>query len=97
LVRVTHPFHPLSGRALVFVARLRCWRGDIVYYLDDQGRRQRIQAAWTDVVPDDAFRVVAAGRCAFRTEDLLAVAGLVDRLRAGGTGQDVDLVGEIVP
>jgi hypothetical protein len=49
------------------------------------------------VVPDDPFRVLVAGRCAFRTEDLLAVAGLVDRLRAGGADQNIDLVGEIVP
>jgi hypothetical protein len=89
-VRVTHPFHPLAGQELVFVARLACWRSDVVFYLDARGGRQRIEAGWTDVVPDDVFRVLAAGRCAFRTEDLLAVAGLVERWRsaAGGSGPD---------
>jgi hypothetical protein len=89
-VRVTHPFHPLAGQELVFVARLACWRSDVVFYLDPDGSRQRIEAGWTDVVPDDVFRVLAAGRCAFRTADLLAVAELVEQLRsaAGGPGPD---------
>jgi hypothetical protein len=96
-VRVTHPFHPLSGQVLVFVARLSCWRSDVVFYLDAQGCRQRIEAGWTDVVPDDVFRVVSAGRCAFRTEDLLAVAGLVDRLRSTAAEPEFDHVGGSAP
>jgi hypothetical protein len=81
-VRVTHPFHPLAGQVLQFVARSRCWSGDVVFYLDEQGRRRPIPAAWTDVVADDPFRVMAAGRCPFRTADLVALADLVDRRTA---------------
>ncbi|MFI7708694.1 DUF5372 family protein [Nonomuraea sp. NPDC049480] len=51
-MRVTHPFHPLAGQVLQFVARSRCWSGDVVFYLDEQGRRRPIPAAWTDVVAD---------------------------------------------
>jgi hypothetical protein len=89
-VRVTHPFHPLTGSVLQFPGRSRCWRGDIVFYLDEDGRRASIPAAWTDVVADDAFRVMAAGRCPFRTEDLLALADLVDRGFVAGQAGVVD-------
>jgi hypothetical protein len=68
----------------------RFWRGDIVFYLDEDGRRASIPAAWTDVVADDAFRVMAAGRCPFRTEDLLALADLVDRGFVAGQAGVVD-------
>ena len=91
-MRVTHPFHPLAGQELVFVARLACWRSDVVFYLAPDGSRQRIEAGWTDVVPDDVFRVLAAGRCAFRTEDLLAVAGLVGRWRSAVSEPGLDHV-----
>jgi hypothetical protein len=80
----------LCGQVLVFVGRWRCWRGDVVFYLDEQGRRQRIAAAWTDVVPDDPFRAVAAGRCPFRTGDLVALADLVDRGSGQGPDSSVD-------
>jgi hypothetical protein len=41
-----------------------------------------LPAEWTDVVAPDAFVVMAAGRAAFRTEDLLALTELVARLAA---------------
>jgi hypothetical protein len=41
-----------------------------------------LPAAWTDVAPPDPFVVIAAGRCPFTAEGLLAVADLVDRLRS---------------
>jgi hypothetical protein len=94
---VTHPFHPLAGRVLVFVERLSCWRSDVVFYLDEAGCRRHIEAGWTDVVAEDLFRVMAAGRCAFRTEDLQAVACLVDRLRAAGGAPGSDHADGSVP
>ena len=41
-----------------------------------------LPAAWTDVAPADPFVVIAAGRCPFTTAGLLALADLIDRLRA---------------
>jgi len=41
-----------------------------------------LPAGWTDVAAADPFVVIAAGRCPFTTDGLLAVADLVDRLRA---------------
>jgi hypothetical protein len=86
-VRVTHPFHPLSGRVLEYIGRGRSWSGDFVHFFDDQGRRARIRADYTDVVAEDAFVVAAAGRCPFRLEDLIAVAELVERC-GRGDGRD---------
>jgi len=40
-----------------------------------------LPVAWTDVAPVDPFVVIAAGRCAFTADGLLAVADLIDRLR----------------
>jgi hypothetical protein len=41
-----------------------------------------LPAGWTDVAAPDPFVVVAAGRCPFTADGLLAVADLVDRFRA---------------
>ncbi len=46
------------------------------------GRDFELPAAWTDVVAVDPFVVVAAGRCAFTADALLAVADLIDRFGA---------------
>jgi len=40
-----------------------------------------LPAAWTDVVAADPFVVIAAGRCPFTTDGLLALADLIGRLR----------------
>lgn len=99
-MRVTHPFHPLFGRELEFVERRQCWRGDRVYYFDEDGQRCRIPTEWTDEAPVDLFVVAAGGRCPFRTEDLVELALLVDGLRerrpVGGDGIG-GAVGELAP
>jgi hypothetical protein len=41
-----------------------------------------LPAAWTDVAPPDLFVVMAAGRCPFTAEGLLAGPDLIDRLRS---------------
>ena len=81
-VRVTHRFHPLSGRDFEFVVHRRNWGEDRVYCRDEDGELFSLPAAWTDVAPADPFVVIAAGRCPFTAGGLLAVADLVDRLRS---------------
>jgi Family of unknown function (DUF5372) len=80
-VLVTHPFHPLAGQEFEFVKRRKNWQADRVYFVDGDGELATLPAEWTDVVPVDPFVVVAAGRAAFRTSDLLAVTELLARLR----------------
>ena len=53
---------------------------------DEHGRLFSLPAAWTDAAAVDPFVVIAAGRCPFTLNGLLAVADLVDNLRAGRDG-----------
>jgi Family of unknown function (DUF5372) len=79
-VRITHPFHPHSGREFELICRRRHWGEDRVVYSGDGGRLRTISAAFTDVAPLDEFRLVAGGKAAFRTVDLLTLCELLDRL-----------------
>ena len=79
---MTHPFHPLAGRDFEFVAYRQNWGEDRVCLHDENGQLFSLPAGWTDVAAADPFVVIAAGRCPFTTDGLLAVADLVDRLRA---------------
>jgi hypothetical protein len=85
---VTHPFHPLSGRDFEFIAYRQNWGEDRVHLHDENGQVFSLLAGWTDASPADPFVVIADGRCPFTTDGLLAVADLIDRLRAlHGSGQ----------
>jgi hypothetical protein len=79
-VCITHPFHPLSGRKVALVSRRQHWGEDRIVYLDQHGRIRWIAAAWTDVDPVDDFRLMAAGRAAFRAADLLELCRILSRL-----------------
>jgi hypothetical protein len=83
IVRVTHPFHPLVGRAYRLVEHRTNWGEDRVWLRDDDGRLFSLLAGWTDAVPPDPFTVIAAGRCPFTTDALLEVADLVAGVRGG--------------
>jgi hypothetical protein len=83
-VRVTHRFHPLFGREFEFVEHRQNWGEDRVHMRDEDGRLFSLPAGWTDAAAVDTFVAIAAGRCPFTLDGLLAVAGVVDGLRAGG-------------
>ncbi len=83
---MTHPFHPLCGRDFEFVAYRQNWGEDRVHLHDENGQLFSLPAAWTDVTAADPFVVVAAGRCPFTADALLAVADLIDRFRARRDG-----------
>jgi Family of unknown function (DUF5372) len=92
-VRVTHPFHPLSGREYEFVEHRQNWGEDRVCLHNENGELFSLPAGWTDAAAVDPFVVIAAGRCPFTTDDLLAVADLVDRFRARrDSGRDVKTI-----
>jgi hypothetical protein len=79
-VRITHPFHPLNGRAFEVICRRRHWGEDRLVFVGDDGRFCTIASAFTDIDTMDEFRRIAAGRAAFRTADLLALFDALDRL-----------------
>ena len=78
---MTHPFHPLDGKDFEFVEHKLNWGEDRVWLRGEDGELFSLPAGWTDAVAPDPFTVIAAGRCPFTTDDLLAVAGLIGRLR----------------
>jgi Family of unknown function (DUF5372) len=77
---VTHPFHPWSGREFAFVAVQQTWKQDRAYFFGDDGTMRSLPRAWTDAAEPDVFVALAAGRSAFRPEDLLALAEVLDGL-----------------
>jgi hypothetical protein len=81
---VTHPFHPLSGREFELVTYKKAWGEDRVYFRDRKGRLHHMPVGWTSVEVPDPFRTLAAGRCRFRTEDLLRLADIVAGLLTPG-------------
>jgi hypothetical protein len=79
-VRITHPHHPLHGRTFELICRRHHWGEDRVVYTGEDGRLCTIASAFTDIDPLDVFRLISAGRAAFRTVDLLALCEALDRL-----------------
>jgi hypothetical protein len=96
MVRVVHPFHPRFGQELEFVKRLRNWRRDRVYFLDEAGVLGSLPAEWTDVAPVDGFIVAAGGRAPFRTACLLDLADRLSDLAATRAARS-ESVQEITP
>jgi hypothetical protein len=81
-VRITHPFHPQFGETFDFVEHRHNWGEDRVFYRDPRGHLTSLPAHWTNVVCEDPFVVVSAGRSRFRVVDLLDLASLVSRIRS---------------
>ena len=57
--------------------RAQNWREDRVWFHDVAERLRSLPADWTNVVAADPFNVVAAGRAAFRVEELLELVRLI--------------------
>jgi hypothetical protein len=79
--RITHPFHPLSGRE--FEARARKEHGgeQRVCFTDQKGRQCEIPLNWTDLAAEDPFTTLFFGKSWFRAADLLELARLIDGQR----------------
>jgi hypothetical protein len=76
---VTHPFHPLCGRDFEFVVYRQNWGEDRVHLRNEDGQLFSLPAGWTDAAAADPFVVVAAGRCPFTVDGLLACSTSVTR------------------
>ena len=57
--------------------RAQNWREDRVWFHDGADRLRSLPADWTNAVAEDPFNVVAAGRAAFRVEELLELVRLI--------------------
>ena len=64
----------------MLATRKRNWGEDRVMYFDTQGQLRSLPAAWTDIDPPDVRTQAAAGCAAFRSDDLLRLAKLIDEI-----------------
>ena len=76
-VRVTHPFHPLSGRQFDLIEHRAIFAEHIVYFHDDFGDVREVPAAWTDFMAPDPFIEIAAGQSPLHAGRLLELATLL--------------------
>jgi hypothetical protein len=90
-VRITHPFHPFSGRQFACVGeRYNRYGMSLLLQIDDESICS-VPPQWTDVVAPDPEIVMGGQRALFRVVDLLELARLVDRL----SSRDLPKRGEI--
>jgi hypothetical protein len=80
LVRITHPFHPFSGRQLVCVGERYNRAGKRVLLRVDDSTVCSVPPQWTDMVFPDPEVVMGQERAPFRVADLVELARLVTRL-----------------
>jgi hypothetical protein len=78
-VRITHPFHPLSGQQFDLIEQRSCFGASYLYFEDDCGRVREIPAVWTDFVKGDAWVELAAGRSPLHAQYLLELADGMER------------------
>lgn len=80
LVRITHPFHPLSGRVLACVGERYNRYGRRLLLRVDGAAVYSVPPQWTDLVAPDPEIVIGGYRALFRVADLLELTRLVDQL-----------------
>jgi hypothetical protein len=83
-VRVTHPFHPLSGQQLVCVGeRYNRYGTRLLLRVDDESVCS-VPPQWTDSVAPDPEVVMGEERAVARVADLVELTRLVARLSRRG-------------
>jgi hypothetical protein len=80
LVRITHPFYPLSGQQLTCVGERYTRYGRRLLLHVDEATVCAVPPQWTDRVAPDPEIVIGERRTLFRVADLLDLARLVEQL-----------------
>jgi len=57
------------------------WGEYRVFFYDEQGALKALPASWTNAGTLDPFVTLSAGRAHFQPADLLALVGMLERLR----------------
>ena len=78
---MVHPYHPLFGREFEVLDWRHNWTEDRVYFRGPDDVSASIPSCWTDLVPQDPFVVIAAGRSHFRAGDLLELVRFIEGLK----------------
>jgi hypothetical protein len=79
-VRITHPFHPLSGQQLACVGERYTRYGRRLLRRVDEATVCAVPPQWTDLVVPDPEMVIGEQRALFRVVDLLELVRLVEQL-----------------
>jgi hypothetical protein len=90
LVRISHPFHPLSGREVACVGERYNRYGRRLLLRVDDVTVCSVPPQWTDLVPPDPEIVIGEYRALFRVTDLLELEHLVDQLRKPDSWKKTD-------
>jgi hypothetical protein len=72
----------LCGKRYLLVTYRHSWGQDRVYSHDEAGALWSVPAKWTNVVADDPFVVVAAGRSPFRVTDLIHLHRMLQEIQS---------------
>ena len=83
-VRITHPFHPLSGKELACVGERYNRYGRRSLLRINEIAVCSVPPQWTDLVAPDPEIVLGEGRALFRVADLLELARLAAQIRNRG-------------
>jgi hypothetical protein len=75
--RVTHPFHPLTGRTFEVISVHQTWGEYRVFYAADDGALAAMPVNWTDVAEPDPFVAIGGGRAYCRLSDLLRLCAVI--------------------
>ena len=87
LVRITHPFHPLSGREVACVGERYNRYGRRLLLRVDDVTVCSVPPQWTDLVAPNPEIVIGEYRALFCLADLLELERLVDQLRKRDSGK----------
>ena len=68
------------------------WGERRVWFLDKDGHFVSIPSGWTNLEPIDPYVAISAGRAAFRYQDLLALARLIEALRSATARKEGETV-----
>lgn len=80
LVRITHPFHPYSGRQLTCVGERYNRYGKRLLLQVDENTVCSVPESWTDLGDPDPEIIVGRNRALFRLDDLIELSRLVTLL-----------------
>ena len=76
-MRITHPFHPLSGREYRLVECRWGWGREQAVFCDENDELIALPVEWTDLAETvDPFVTLSEGRALARPADLLALWAL---------------------
>lgn len=78
---MTHPFHPLSGKSLMCLARRYNRAGVRLLLRVNDDRVCSVPPRWTDLVEPELEVVLANGRASLLIDDLLELAKLITDMK----------------